>query len=98
MGAHLPLLLTGLSGRLLTQGSCLDYVRCPLLLSPESALLDEDLESRCESYRCQWDSPSGYGVPCLAIYPPTSVVVLVPTFPAIPEVASRKVQWAQTDA
>ena len=52
MGAHLPLLLTGLSGRLLTQGSCLDYVRCPLLLSPDhqSALLDEDLESRCESY------------------------------------------------
>ena len=47
MGAHLPLLLTGLSGRLLILGRCLFYVRCPLLLSPDhrSALLDEDLES-----------------------------------------------------
>ena len=35
MGAHLPLLLTGLSGRLLILGRCLFYVRCPLLLSPD---------------------------------------------------------------
>ena len=80
MGSHLPLLLTGLSGRSLTLGRCLFNVRCALLLSPDhrSALLDEELER--ESYRCQWDSPSGYGVLCSAIYPPTSVVVLVPSF------------------